>query len=536
MPAGKFVLPGGVDSHCHIEQRSGFGIMCADDFYTGTVSAAFGGTTTVIPFAAQHRGMSLRQVVKDYHEAATPKAVIDYAFHLIISDPTPQVLGQELPALIKDGYTSFKIYMTYDALKVSDYQMLDILARGAARRRAGHGACREPRHDPVAGRITWSTRATSRPSSTPSPMRRVAEAEATNRAISLARLVDAPMLLVHMSEIEAIETLRQAQKKGLKIFGETCPQYIALTADDMDKPGVEGAMWCCSPPPRDSAAQEAVWAALKDGTFQTFSSDHAPYQFNEKGKIPKGDKTTFKEMANGVPGLEIRLPLLFSEGVQKGRITLQQFVALTSANHAKLYGLYPRKGTIAVGSDADFAIWDADKDVTIRWKDLHDNVGYSPYEGRQIKGWPVTVVSRGRVVVEDGKLNADARLRPVPALRLARFRQAAGPDRAGAAGDVALRREAAVLMIAVDYVQRMARYNRWQNDNLYGAADGLTDEERHRERGAFFGSIHLTLCHLLWADQTWISRFRDTPPPVPMAELGHAASRVVAPAEPTARL
>ena len=209
-----------------------------------------------------------------------------------------------------------------------------------------------------------------------------------------------------MSEIEAIETLRQAQKKGLKIFGETCPQYIALTADDMDKPGVEGAMWCCSPPPRDSAAQEAVWAALKDGTFQTFSSDHAPYQFNEKGKIPKGDKTTFKEMANGVPGLEVRLPLLFSEGVQKGRITLQQFVALTSANHAKLYGLYPRKGTIAVGSDADFAIWDADKDVTIRWKDLHDNVGYSPYEGRQIKGWPITVVSRGRVVVEDGKLNA----------------------------------------------------------------------------------------------------------------------------------
>src|SRR5712675_1506588 len=348
--AGKFVLPGGVDSHCHIEQKSGMGVMCADDFYTGTVSAAFGGTTTVIPFAAQHRGMSLRQVVKDYHEAATPKAVIDYAFHLIITDPSPQALGQELPALIKDGYTSFKIYMTYYAMKVSDYQMLDILA--------------------------------------------------------LARLVDAPLLIVHMSEIEAIETLRQAQKKGLKIFGETCPQYIALTADDMDKPGVEGAMWCCSPPPRDPAAQEAVWAALKDGTFQTFSSDHAPYQFNEKGKIPKGDKTTFKEMANGVPGLEVRLPLLFSEGVQKGRITLQQFVALTSANHAKLYGLYPKKGTIAVGSDADFAIWDADKDVTIRWKDLHDNVGYSPYEGRQIKGWPITVVSRGRVVVENGKLNA----------------------------------------------------------------------------------------------------------------------------------
>ena len=401
----KFVLPGGVDSHCHIEQRSGMGVMCADDFYTGTVSAAFGGTTTVIPFAAQHRGMSLRQVVKDYHEAATPKAVIDYAFHLIITDPSQQVLGQELPALIKDGYTSFKIYMTYDAMKVSDYQMLDILA--LARRDGALVMVHAENHD----MITWLAhhlveQGHVAPKFHAIAHARVAEAEATNRAISLARLVDAPLLLVHMSEIEAIETLRQAQKKGLKIFGETCPQYIALTAQDMDKPGVEGAMWCCSPPPRDAEAQEAVWAALKDGTFQTFSSDHAPYQFNEKGKIPKGDKTTFKEMANGVPGLEIRLPILFSEGVQKGRITLQQFVALTSANHAKLYGLYPKKGTIAVGSDADFAIWDADKDVTIRWKDLHDNVGYSPYEGHQIKGWPITVVSRGRVVVENGKLNA----------------------------------------------------------------------------------------------------------------------------------
>ena len=186
-------------------------------------------------------------------------------------------------------------------MKVSDYQMLDILA--LARRDGALVMVHAENHDMIQwlahhlveqGHVAPKFHAIAHA--------RVAEAEATNRAISLARLVDAPLLLVHMSEIEAIETLRQAQKKGLKIFGETCPQYIALTADDMDKPGVEGAMWCCSPPPRDSAAQEAVWAALKDGTFQTFSSDHAPYQFNEKGKIPKGDKTTFKEMANGVPG------------------------------------------------------------------------------------------------------------------------------------------------------------------------------------------------------------------------------------------
>jgi dihydropyrimidinase len=403
---GKFVLPGGIDSHVHVEQRSGFGIMCADDFYSGTVSAAFGGTTTIIPFAAQHRGTQLRKVVQDYHEAAGPKAVIDYAFHLIVTDPTPQALGQDLPALIKDGYTSFKIYMTYDAMKVGDYQILDILA--LARREGALVMVHAENHD----MIQWLAhhlieQGHGAPKFHAIAHARIAEAEATNRAISLARLVDAPMLIVHMSEIEAIETLRQAQKKGLKIFGETCPQYIALTADDMDKPGVEGAMWCCSPPPRDSAAQEAVWAALKDGTFQTFSSDHAPYQFNEKGKIPRGDKTTFKEMANGVPGLELRLPLLFSEGVQKGRISLQQFVALGSTNHARLYGLYPRKGTIAVGSDADLAIWDGDRDVTVHWKDLHDHVGYTPYEGRQLKGWPITVVSRGRVVVENGKLNAE---------------------------------------------------------------------------------------------------------------------------------
>lgn len=404
--AGKFVLPGGVDSHCHIEQRSGMGVMCADDFYSGTVSAVFGGTTTVIPFAAQHRGMSLRKVVQDYHAAAGPKAVIDYAFHLIVSDPTEQVLGQELPALIRDGYSSFKIYMTYDALKVSDYQMLDILA--LARREGALVMVHAENHDMIqwlAHRLVDQGHVAPRFHAIAHA--RVAEAEATNRAISLARLVDAPMLLVHMSEIEAIETVRQARAKGLKIFAETCPQYVALTAQDLDKPGVEGAMWCCSPPPRDSEAQEAVWAALKDGTFDVFSSDHAPYRFDAGGKIPKGDKTTFKEMANGVPGLEIRLPLLFSEGVQTGRIDLHRFVELTAANHAKLYGLWPRKGTIEVGSDADFAIWDPDRETVLRWTDLHDNVGYTPYEGRTIRGWPIVVVSRGRVVVENGRLDAE---------------------------------------------------------------------------------------------------------------------------------
>src|SRR5437763_2563479 len=403
---GRFVLPGGIDSHCHIEQRSSAGVVCADDFYSATVAAAFGGTTTVIPFAAQHRGQSLRRVVEEYHEAAGPKALIDYAFHLIISDPTEQVLGQELPALIRDGYTSFKVYMTYDLLQLDDGQMLDILA--VARREGALVMVHAENHD----MIKWLTarlldRGLAAPRYHAVSHARLAEGEATNRAVTLSQLLDVPILLVHVSAAEAIEVIRSAQTKGLKIYGETCPQYLFLTADDIAKPGVEGAKFCCSPPPRDHAAQQAVWTGLRNGTFQVFSSDHAPYRFDASGKLPKGDKTTFKEIANGVPGIELRLPLLFSEGVGKGRLDLNAFVALTSTNHAKLYGLYPKKGTIAVGSDADIAVWDAEREVTISYGMLHDNVGYTPYEGRHIHGWPVTVLSRGRVVVDDGKLAAE---------------------------------------------------------------------------------------------------------------------------------
>ena len=354
--SGRFVLPGGIDSHCHIEQRSSAGVVCADDFYSATVAAAFGGTTTVIPFAAQHRGQSLRRVVEEYHEAAGPKAVIDYAFHLIISDPSEQVLGQELPALIRDGYTSFKVYMTYDLLQLDDGQMLDILA--VARREGALVMVHAENHD----MIKWLTarlldRGLGAPRYHAVSHARLAEGEATNRAVSLSQLLDVPILLVHVSAAEAIEVIRNAQTKGLKIYGETCPQYLFLTADDIAKPGMEGAKFCCSPPPRDHAAQQAVWTGLRNGTFQVFSSDHAPYRFDASGKLPKGDKTTFKEIANGVPGIELRLPLLFSEGVGQGRLDLNAFVALTATSHAKLYGLYPKKGTIAVGSDADIAIW-----------------------------------------------------------------------------------------------------------------------------------------------------------------------------------
>ena len=199
------------------------------------------------------------------------------------------------------------------------------------------------------------------------------------------------------------QTIRAAQTLGARVFAETCPQYLFLKADDADKPGLEGAKWCCSPPPRDEASQEAVWQGLKDGTFQVLSSDHAPYRFDESGKLPKGDKTTFKDMANGVPGLQVRLPLLFSEGVGKGRLTLHEFVALTATNHARMYGL-AGKGKLEEGADADIAIWDPEKQVTLTAAMMKDNVGYTPYEGMRVKGWPVTVLSRGRLAVHEERL------------------------------------------------------------------------------------------------------------------------------------
>ncbi|MDX1529401.1 MAG: dihydropyrimidinase, partial [Gammaproteobacteria bacterium] len=313
---------------------------------------------------------------------------------------------QELPALIRDGYTSFKVYMTYESYQLDDYQMLDVLS--LARREGAMVMVHAENHD----MIRWLTdrlldkgygapkyHAVSHP--------RIAEGEATHRAICLAQFIDVPLLIVHVSATEAIDAIRSAQSKGLRIYGETCPQYLFLTAKDLDRDGMEGAKYCCSPPPRDEAAQASVWNGIRNGTFQVFSSDHAPYRFDETGKLAKGKETAFKDIANGVPGIELRLPLLFSEGVNGKRIDLNRFVALAATNAAKLYGLYPRKGTIAVGSDADIAIWDPDKELEVTYDLLHDNVGYTPYEGRRVRGWPETVLSRGRVVVENGKLNAE---------------------------------------------------------------------------------------------------------------------------------
>ena len=400
---GQWVLPGGIDSHCHVEQLSGMGVMCADDFYSATVSAVFGGTTTIVPFAAQHRGNQVPEILQDYKQRAAEKAVIDYGIHLILADPTPEALSDHLPRVIREGITSFKIYMTYDRLQLNDYQVLDVLEC------AGREGALVMIHAENNDMIRWIARRLVERGMTAPKYHGVAhtalaESEATNRAVAMARLVDVPILIVHVAGKETVSVINAAQALGVSVHAESCPQYLFLTAKDMDKAGLEGAKFCCSPPPGDEVSQEAIWQGLIDGTLQVYSSDHAPYKFDESGKLPKGDQTTFKDMANGVPGIELRLPLLFSEGVMKGRITIERFVALTATNHARMYGMLPRKGTIAVGADADLAIWNPDCERTITYGMLHDNVGYTPYEGRTIRGWPETVISRGRVAVEKGQL------------------------------------------------------------------------------------------------------------------------------------
>jgi len=396
--AGRSVTPGGVDAHCHLDQPMEPPARMADGFDSGTRSAACGGTTTVIPFAAQHKGQSLRAAVEDYRARAASQAHIDYAFHLIVSDPTPAVLQDELPALIREGFTSFKIYMTYDDLKLDDGQILDVL--DVARQ---HGAMAMV-HAENADCIEWLTRRLEAAGRTAPrfhaharPM--LVEREATHRAIALAELVDVPILIVHVSGREAVEQIRWARAHGLNVFAETCPQYLFLTAEDLGiDDSYKGARCVCSPPPRDKANQQVIWDGLNDGLFTVFSSDHAPFKYDApQGKKPNGEEVAFRHIPNGIPGLETRMALLWSEGVLAGRMTANRFVELTATGPAKAYGLHPRKGTIAVGADADLVIWE-ERDFVLKNEQLHHEVDYTPYEGMRLKAWPGVTLSRGEVI------------------------------------------------------------------------------------------------------------------------------------------
>ena len=399
------ILPGGIDAHVHIDQPSGPDVEMADNFQTATMSAAAGGSTTVLPFAMQEKGQSLRQCVKDYHKKAENNLYIDTSFHLIISDPSPQVLGQELPALARDGYTSFKVFMTYDDLVLNDAELLEVFEVAKKEKTLvmvhaeGYDAIRYlTKKLEDEGKLAPYYHGLSRP--------QIVEREATHRAISHAEIVDIPIVIVHVSGNEALSQIKWAKNKGIKVFSETCPQYICLTEDDMKGLNMdfEGAKYVCSPPPRDIESQKAIWEGLIDGTFDIFSSDHCPFKFKDKkGKDRPGARTSFKWVPNGIPGVETRLPILFSEGVSKKRITIERFVELTSTNPAKMYGLYPQKGSIKIGADADLTIWDPNKIDKIKQSKLHHGSDYTPYEDLEIKGWPIETWLRGKKIYGNGE-------------------------------------------------------------------------------------------------------------------------------------
>ena len=406
--AGKYVLPGGIDSHVHISQPSGPGIVMADDFESCTRSAAFGGNTMLLPFCLQETGTPLRQSVNEYRKLADGKCHVDVSFHLIISDPSEQVLGQELPALVKDGYTSFKVFMTYDGLALTDLQIMETMA--VAKETGALVMIHAENYDMIRfltaklekqGDTAPFFHAKSRPIAV--------EREATHRAITLAELSEVPLVVVHVSNREAMEEIRRAQAKGLKIKAETCTQYLVLTEDDLKGLNMEGAKYVCSPPPRDKESQVACWEGLQTGVFTLFSSDHCPFRYDDaQGKLTPKGKTSFRWVPNGIPGVAARLPILFSEGVSKGRIDINTFVAVTATNHAKTYGLYPQKGTIAIGSDADIVLWDPTKQMTIANENQHHGADYTPYDGIAVTGWPVLTMVRGKTVVKDGALVAGA--------------------------------------------------------------------------------------------------------------------------------
>ena len=403
--SGLLVLPGGIDSHVHLAQPAFGGPAMADGFESGTRSAIAGGNTTVLPFALQARGTSLRKAVEDYHKEADGQSYCDYGFHMILTDPTPAVLGQELPALVAGGYSSLKVFMTYDDLVLNDRELLEVFdAAGECGALVmvhceGYDAIRFMTEKlERAGKLAPYYHAVSRPQSV--------EREAAHRAISHSELTGVPIMIVHVSGREAMEQIRWAQSRGMKIMGETCTQYISLTAEDLKGLNMDetGGKYVCSPPPRDRASWDAIWNGIQTGVFQTFSSDHCPFYFEgELGKKNPKARTAFRWVPNGIPGVEVRMPILWSEGVAKGRITANQFVALTSTNHARIYGL-TGKGSIAAGYDADLVLWDADRKVTISQALMHHGSDYTPWEGYEVTGWPQATILRGEVVMQGGEI------------------------------------------------------------------------------------------------------------------------------------
>jgi dihydropyrimidinase len=400
--AGKLVIPGGIDPHTHMELPFG-GTEASDDFRTGTIAAAHGGTTTIIDFAVQYKGQSLLEGVDNWHKKAEGKTAIDYGFHLITTELEDNQI-EEMYTVMDEGVTSFKLFMAYPGVFLVDDATI-FRAMSAAGERGGL-ICMHAENGIVINEIIKRALAQGRTApkyhSLTRPTR--AEAEGVHRAIAIAEMAEAPVYIVHLSCADALHQVREARDRGLPAFAETCPQYLFLDFDDYGE-DFEGAKYVMTPPLREKWNQAELWKGLKTDDLQVISTDHCPFCMKEQKELGRDD---FSKIPNGAPGVEHRVPLIYNGGVVENRISLNRFVELTSTAAAKMFGLFPRKGTIAVGSDADIVIFDPEREQTISVKTHHMNVDYSAYEGKTIKGVVETVLSRGRVVIENGEYKGKA--------------------------------------------------------------------------------------------------------------------------------
>ena len=399
----KLVIPGGIDPHTHMDLPFG-GTSSSDDFETGTRAAAFGGTTTIIDFAVQYRGQSLNQALDVWFAKAEGKATIDYGFHMIVTD-MPDKRLPELTGLIHQGVPSFKLFMAYPGVfLVDDGTIFKAMAAAAE---SGGLVCMHAENgvviDVLVQRALAAGKTAPRYHALTRPAR--AEAEGVHRAIAIAEIANSPVYIVHLSCYEALKEVQNARDLGLPAYAETCPQYLFLDQSYYEQEGFEGAKYVMTPPLRDRSNQDQLWKGLRGNDLQVISTDHCPFCFKEQKELGRED---FSKIPNGGPGVENRMSLIYDGGVAAKRINLNRFVELTSTAAAKIFGLFPRKGTIAVGSDADIVVFDPNREQTISAKTHHMRVDYNAYEGRTVKGVSEIVLSRGNVIVEGGKFKARA--------------------------------------------------------------------------------------------------------------------------------
>jgi dihydropyrimidinase len=396
--SGMYVMPGGIDVHTHLDMPMGE-IRSSDDFETGTRAAAFGGTTCIVDYATQARGARMRDAFDAWRRMAEGKAAIDYGFHMIVTGLAGDGLA-DMDEMVREGVTSFKLFMAYPrSLMVDDGTIFRVMERAA---RNGALICMHAENGPVIDVLVERALAEGKTAPAYHALTRppLAEAEAVHRSVAIAEMAGAAVYIVHVSSRDALDEIRRARDRGAAVFAETCPQYLLLSADDLERPDFEGAKYVLTPPLRPREHQAPLWAGLRDGDLQVAATDHCPFRFADQKALGKGD---FTKIPNGGPGIENRLQLLWHYGVNQGRLTVNRFVDLVSTAPARLFGLYPNKGEIAAGSDADVAIWDPAVEQTIGVATGHMRVDYSLYEGFQVKGAARTVLSRGEVIVNGGE-------------------------------------------------------------------------------------------------------------------------------------